>query len=113
MATFDDVGHADLLDDTWAEWGTRAIPWMRGVVSRVADFDGWSLDEVRGGPRRVRQAYRRDVARLAAAHLLACEDARRGTAARAVGPAREPRAHDADDDASSEQPVADDGLVQL
>lgn len=62
------VGHADLLDNPWAEIGTRALPWMRGVVPDSKTYSEWDYEPRAGA--HVRDKYRRKVASLAAEHLL-------------------------------------------
>lgn len=70
---FADAGHADLLDDAWAELGTRSIPWMRGAVVPPAPYGRWRHVDAPDGCAR-RREYRREVAREALAHLLdGCE----------------------------------------
>ena len=69
--TFADVGHADLLDDTWADFGSRAIPWMRGVVARTMPYTEWEYRGSGVDARDVRRDYRARVAAEAVAHLLA------------------------------------------
>ena len=76
----DGFGHADLLDDVYAEAGTRALPWMRGVRARRRDevpFSEW-FPASSGSPpssppskAQARDAYRKEVAALAVRHL--CE----------------------------------------
>ena len=67
--TFETVGHADLLDDTWAEVGRRTIPWMKGADAPVAAFDVWSFD-ARRKTSELRDTYRRDVADEILNHVL-------------------------------------------
>ena len=70
--TFEGMGHADLLDDLWADLGASAIPWMRGPVSPVRPFREWTPSP--RGPQnelsRARRAYRAEVAERAVAHFL-------------------------------------------
>ena len=65
--TFDHVGHADLLDDPWAELGPRVLPWMTGTTTERTTFEEWTERE---SSKDVRTRYRDDVARLACEHLL-------------------------------------------
>ena len=65
---FPDVGHADLLDDTWAAVGPRVLPWMRGAVRQPQPFSEWSHHT--GGPAKIRAEYREAVAARAVAHIL-------------------------------------------
>ena len=67
---FEDVGHADILDDTWAEIGPRALPFMRGTRSPTVSFASWANDQ-RTRPSDTRAAYRAAVADEILAHLLA------------------------------------------
>ena len=55
--TIPGVGHADVLDDVWADMGPHFIPWTNTPQSPST--------------RAVRRAYRKEVADLALAHLLA------------------------------------------
>ena len=67
--TFMDVGHADLLDDTWADLGPRMLPWMKGIEVPKTGFRTWSLDaRSKSGVRRAE--YRRDVANEIIDHLV-------------------------------------------
>ena len=89
VVTFERMGHADLLDDAWAEAGTRLFPWMRAGAARprqrpFADWTrGGGKEEGEGGgggwwrvggggagAPALRRAYRRDVASRAVRHVL-------------------------------------------
>lgn len=59
--TFADVGHADLLDDRWAELGRQTIPWMKGLTPTPSRFDDWTFDAGKKASA-MRDAYRREVA---------------------------------------------------
>lgn len=76
QTTYPDVGHADLLDDPWADIGARALPWMRGVVAAPTTFDRWTYRP--GAENEARASYRLRVADMAAKHLL------RGTGCRTL-----------------------------
>lgn len=67
--TFESMGHADILDDTWAEIGRQSIPWMKGTDAPVSTFDVWSFD-ARRRTSEIRDAYRRDVAEEVINHVL-------------------------------------------
>lgn len=67
--TFDSMGHADLLDDTWAEVGRQSIPWMKGADAPVSTFDAWSFD-ARRRSSELRDTYRQEVADEIVAHIL-------------------------------------------
>lgn len=67
--TFGGVGHADLLDDTWAKLGSDVVPWMRGAVSPPAPFATWSMD-ARSKTSQLRKQYRADVAADVVTHIL-------------------------------------------
>ena len=69
VRTFEDVGHADLLDDTWAELGRTVMPWMTGVVSPQVAFSDWSAT-ARTKASDIRRMYRRDVADDVIEHML-------------------------------------------
>lgn len=69
VRTFDDIGHADLLDDTWADFGPRVLPWMQGVVSRPVSFREWTID-AKNKAKDVRKEYRDEVAREILGHVL-------------------------------------------
>ena len=65
------VGRADLLDDTWAEFGPRVLPWMRGVRADAVAFEQWSRDAAHPfSPTSVRRAYRAALAADAAEFLV-------------------------------------------
>ena len=67
VTVFPLMGHADLLDDTWAQLGLRALPWMRtGAPSRVVPR---LVCAQRVEVSRRRDAYRTAVAAAAALHL--------------------------------------------
>ena len=69
------VGHADVLDDVWADMGPRFIPWMNGPEPPSKPFREWSREDSKASTTRaVRHAYRQQVADLALAHLLAEAD---------------------------------------
>lgn len=67
--TFAAMGHADLLDDTWAELGRQALPWMKGATPPLTSFGDWSLD-ARRKASELRADYRREVADDVVRHLL-------------------------------------------
>jgi hypothetical protein len=67
--TFMDVGHADILDDTWANMGPKMLPWMKGIDPPKTEFRRWSLDaRSKIGGRRAE--YRKDVANQIIQHLV-------------------------------------------
>jgi hypothetical protein len=72
--TLDGVGHADLLDDTWADLGARALPWMQGATQPSRAFREWTYDRGGGALGQTRADYRRRVAGLALAHILPDEE---------------------------------------
>ena len=68
--TFDGMGHADLLDDTWAELGASIIPWMRGPRRPTRPFRDWTFMWISREISTVRRTYRRNVAHRALDHFL-------------------------------------------
>lgn len=68
--TFDGMGHADLLDDTWADLGASTIPWMRGPASPTRPFRDWSFTRSSREISKARRTYRRSVAHRALDHFL-------------------------------------------
>ena len=68
VETFPNMGHADLLDDAWADLGPRAIPWMRGTGMPRTPFVDWTGWHVRRDD--LRDTYRRRIAQLALDHLV-------------------------------------------
>ena len=68
IETFPNVGHADLLDDAWADLGPRTIPWMRGTAVQRAPFAEWTVQ--RPDRAALRDDYRRQVAEMALEHLV-------------------------------------------
>lgn len=70
MTTFDGMGHADLLDDTWADLGASTIPWMRGPVSPTRPFREWTSTRSSLEISKARRTYRRSVAHRALDHFL-------------------------------------------
>lgn len=65
------VGHACLLDDTWANMGVQVVPWIQGPVPDSKNFSTWSLHTSRAADvKRIRADYRAKTARLALEHLL-------------------------------------------
>ena len=69
VRTFTGVGHADILDDTWAKLGSDVIPWMKGAVPPPAPFATWSMD-ARSKTSQLRKQYRAEVAADVLTHLL-------------------------------------------
>ena len=66
---FPGMGHADLLDDRWAEMGRTLIPWMSGAENPTVPFRKWSFgakDTVKG----MRDEYRQSVADEVVGHVL-------------------------------------------
>ena len=66
---FEGMGHADLLDDTWADLGSQVIPWMPGVSAPRVPFRTWKRNAT-DSRRDLRKRYRIDVAREIVSHLL-------------------------------------------
>jgi hypothetical protein len=65
------IGHADLLDDRWADLGANLIPWINGPIPPVRDFNTWTIENSkRMDVQYIRKEYRKHVATLAAKHLL-------------------------------------------
>lgn len=65
------VGHADLLDDMWADLGARLIPWMNGPAPPARDFKTWSIGTSKKmDVKHIRKEYRKRVASMATEHLL-------------------------------------------
>lgn len=66
------VGHADLLDDPWADMGPRLMPWMRGMSAPRVGFSEWN--RVRATSSRTfataRAEYRTRVASLLRTHFV-------------------------------------------
>lgn len=52
------VGHADVLDDRWADLAPRLLPWMRGAERPTVGFDEWSRRRRITDPTTTRAAYR-------------------------------------------------------
>lgn len=67
--TFPGVGHADLLDDPWAEMG-KQIPWVSGASAPKVPFVDWKFPSSRSSVRQTRETYRTQLARVAVDHLL-------------------------------------------
>ena len=68
----DGVGHADLLDDTWADVGARVFPWMKSARPEMQPFTSWRTIPDRGGrDKHARKAYRDEVAQRVITHFLA------------------------------------------
>ena len=57
---YKNVGHVDILDDTWADIGTR-MPWVPGASPTKTNFTFWQSSNVRG-ERAVRNSYRKTLA---------------------------------------------------
>lgn len=70
---FQNMGHADLLDDSWAELGPRVLPWMKGmqIAPRSMPFQDWQPTIFnQKHQKESRESYRKTVATLAVEHLL-------------------------------------------
>ena len=91
----DEVGHADLLDDMWAEMGTLVLPWMKGAMSKVVPFADWSSTNNKEDVKSIRAAYRDDVATWALEHLLRSSS------------------DGGEMVVSSEKPLSDDGFIDV
>lgn len=69
--TFPGVGHADVLDDTWAEVAVRTFPFMSGARVPRTPFADWSFR--REDPTRLRELrdkYREELSDAATSHFL-------------------------------------------
>ena len=67
---FDKMGHADLLDDTWAELAPRVFPFMASASAPSVPFDGWTRKALSSSDATaIRRSYRRSVAALSSAHF--------------------------------------------
>jgi len=66
LLTIVNVGHTDILDDAWADVGTRLIPWVSGTTAQSSSYDTWSRSNAQEerNPKR-RAEYRREIASLA------------------------------------------------
>ncbi len=69
MVTFEDMGHADVLDDRWASLGSTVIPWMKGPVRTRSDFRSWP-EQNQTSLEDSRRTYRSQLAQRAIDHLL-------------------------------------------
>ena len=70
--TLQGVGHADILDDAWADMGSRFFPWLNGPLPPSRPFESWSLSNSKEADiKKIRDDYRSQVATLAIEHLLA------------------------------------------
>lgn len=67
--TYDDMGHADVLDDRWASLGPAVIPWMKGPARERTDFRSWAVQN-QTSLVDSRRTYRSQLARRAVDHLL-------------------------------------------
>ena len=71
VVTIDGVGHADMLDDTWAGIGAKLIPWINGPSAPTAEFRAWSPEMAKPAAlKNIRDAYRTRLAALATEHFL-------------------------------------------
>ena len=69
--TLPGVGHADVLDDAWADVGANLIPWINGPTLPTTDFRSWSLASSKPAAlKKIRDAYRKKLATLASEHFL-------------------------------------------
>jgi hypothetical protein len=67
----ENMGHADLLDDTWAELGPRLFPFMGSRATPSVPFHAWTREALSSSDARdTRRDYRRTVAALSSAHFL-------------------------------------------
>lgn len=67
---FPGVGHADLLDDLWAELGRNTLPWVESITPTPVSFHDWSFRGTERNANDVRSEYRSWVAKHALDHLL-------------------------------------------
>tara|TARA_B110001450_G_scaffold255469_1_gene283108 strand:+ start:24525 stop:25238 length:714 start_codon:yes stop_codon:yes gene_type:complete len=71
--TFYGMGHADLLDDKWADLGASTIPWMRGPINPTRSFQEWTFTRNSQEVSKARRSYRRNIAQRALEHFLGDE----------------------------------------
>lgn len=69
--TLPGVGHADLLDNVWADIGAKLLPWINGPSPESKEWKDWEeTGSKERASKKIRDAYRKEVASLAANHLL-------------------------------------------
>lgn len=70
--TFPGMGHADVLDDVWADLGARTLPWMGEVRTEQVPFSDWQFHKraTSADRKRIRAEYRAAIADAAVEHLL-------------------------------------------
>tara|TARA_A100001015_G_scaffold299445_1_gene383517 strand:- start:1524 stop:2285 length:762 start_codon:yes stop_codon:yes gene_type:complete len=72
---YEGVGHADMLDDVWADLGSVAIPWIHGPTPPKQPFLNWSPTSSKTtGIKNIRKEYRATLAAMASDHLLSTMD---------------------------------------
>ena len=69
VKTYENVGHADVLDDTWADLGPRVLPWMAGASAERVPFAEWTGSTRKGDLASTRAEYRAWIARHVASFL--------------------------------------------
>lgn len=63
------VGHADVLNDFYADLAPKMFPWMRGTTQPLESFAAWS-ERDEPVDRQTRAQYRTAIAQLASRHFL-------------------------------------------
>ena len=69
VVTYEGLGHADLLDDRWADLGATMIPWMNGMVREKSDFWSWSNLMPRS-KEELRKRYRHSLSKRSLQFIL-------------------------------------------
>ena len=75
VISYPGVGHADVLDDMWADMGANFIPWIHGPDPPKQPFLNWSPTSSKDtGVKDIRKKYRTALAAMASNHLLSTID---------------------------------------
>ena len=67
---FENVGHACLLDDRFADYGSTMLPWVEAPREKTSSFKEWQGVVKKEARRSLRQKYREEIAERSVRHML-------------------------------------------
>lgn len=67
---FENMGHACLLDDRFADYGATMLPWVEAPREKTSLFKEWPGVVKKDARRSLRQTYREEIAERSVRHIL-------------------------------------------